>query len=356
MSPSRLLGAVTIIVAALVVAPRATAEAVPIFGHRYALSCQACHPTVPLLNDFGEKFEANGFRLPGVAEHVAFPVAVKTKLAYTSEPDPTGLPKATVDEIELLLGGSAGKRLSYFVEQYVVDGGRHGSLRDAWLRYDAGTFALRAGQFTLPLPVDPESFRPTERHYAVFDQTAGANPFNFFEAKAGVEAIAGANDGPQFHLAALQAHDKQSGLPSRGVDVMASAQAPVGPLMLSAYRYVGSRTLGPQPDAFWRQGYALGSEFGKLAWTGLLQTGGDSSADGAGRSVRSSGGFLETRWAYSPALQTIVRYDGTNDPSGLQRSTTVSLVRRTSSNSRLTLEDVLTTGKQTLNVTMMFAY
>ena len=38
----------------------------------------------------------------------------------------------------------------------------------------------------VPLPVDPESFRETAQHYAIFDRTIGENPFNFFESKIGV--------------------------------------------------------------------------------------------------------------------------------------------------------------------------
>src|SRR5438132_1630849 len=96
------------------------AEAIPVFAHRYGFTCQQCHSTVPQLNEFGERFRAAGFRLPGAASHGTVPLAVKVNLTYSSEPDPGHLPKALVDEIELLTGGSRGK-LSYFVESYVVD-------------------------------------------------------------------------------------------------------------------------------------------------------------------------------------------------------------------------------------------
>jgi len=78
------------------------ATAIPVFAHRYGFSCQQCHSTVPHLNDFGERFRAAGFRIPGAPEHGTLPIAVKVNLAYSSEPDPNGLPKALVDEVELL--------------------------------------------------------------------------------------------------------------------------------------------------------------------------------------------------------------------------------------------------------------
>src|SRR5712692_2841046 len=90
------------------------AEAIPVFAHRYGFSCQVCHSTVPQLNSFGQQFEANGFRLPSTPPRGTIPLAVKVNLAYSSDPDPSGLPKAQVDEIELLSGGHIGRDVSYF--------------------------------------------------------------------------------------------------------------------------------------------------------------------------------------------------------------------------------------------------
>ena len=39
------------------------AEAIPAFARRYRVSCSLCHNPVPALNDFGEQFAANGYRL-----------------------------------------------------------------------------------------------------------------------------------------------------------------------------------------------------------------------------------------------------------------------------------------------------
>jgi len=87
------------------------------------------------LYDFGQYFRRNGFRLP-TGRNAVFPVAVKVNLAYSSARDATGLPKAVVDEIELLSGGSIGRSASYFVEQYMIDAGRPGLPRDAWVQFN----------------------------------------------------------------------------------------------------------------------------------------------------------------------------------------------------------------------------
>ena len=342
----------------------APAAAIPVFAHRFGFRCQVCHTTIPTLNEVGRRFLSSGYRLPGVHERPDFPLAVKVNLAYSSAPDPSGLPKAIVDEIELLTGGHAGSSVSYFAETYVVDGGRPGAVRDLWVQYDTapGSLtrspfapALRIGQFTLPLPVDPETFRETENHYALYDQTVGANPFDFFDPHAGAQLTFGLAGTSSVSVLALPGHDKQSGIPSLGTDFMAYAEHALGPLELSAYRYQGARPIGLGRDAFWRQGYGLGAVAGKLGVVNVLQTGNDADA-GFGQPEFSSGGFSEWRYAFSSAWTLVARYDGTQAGGALLRSTTASLVRRLATNSRLTLEDVIAHGTHTLNAALLFAY
>ena len=112
---------------------------------------------------------ANGYRIPGVKPGPAFPVSAKANLLASSEnqgdgDNGAGLPKQIVDEIELFTAGGIGDRSAYLVEQYAVDGGQHGLLRDGWVidhlnPWDAKIpLQVQAGSFTLPLPVDPETF------------------------------------------------------------------------------------------------------------------------------------------------------------------------------------------------------
>jgi hypothetical protein len=338
------------------------AAALPIFTHEYGVPCQKCHTAIPSLNTFGRAFLDNGYHIPGAgAPAPVFPLAVKANLLYTSAPDP-GLPKAVVDEIELLAAGVVGSRGNYFVEQYAVDGGQHGNLREAWFN-ERLTPAIahvpvdvRVGQFTLPLPVDPESFRETYNDYAVFVQTVGANPFNFFDPKAGMSVHVGDYArGLNFEASALDGHDVQSGLPAGGVDLMQTAHDVFGPFDLSVYRYAGRRNLDPGSaptqafgdDRFTRTGFGL--RFGAGRWTSesVLQENTDSNADGLGRALHSSGGFTQLRYAITAKLFGLARYDGTADDRGLFRSTTALLGYRLSHNSRVTVEDVIAHGPQT---------
>lgn len=366
------LTAAVVAVAALQ-AQRSRAEAYPMFARRYGVSCQTCHSVVPRLNPFGERFKAAGYRWPtSGAAHPTLPLTVKSNLAYTSEPDPSGLPKGIVDELEVLSAGPVGRDLSYHLEQYLVDGGTPGKLRDAWVEFDGDPmrawisgaphgFALRAqvGQFTLPLPNDPETMRPTESHYAVFDQTVGANPFDLFNDAMGINLSLVA-EGAEIHLLALAGHDPQSGLPTDGTDRMATARLGSERLSLFGYRYEGARPLGPVPDEFRRTGWAVRSTMGKSRASALLQTGTDSSADGLGAAVASSGGFAQEEWAFSDRLIAVVRYDGVNaGDAGAARSTTISLVVRPYRRARFTIEDVIVHQPRTthtLNLGWLFAY
>ncbi|MFN2528632.1 MAG: hypothetical protein ABR584_07935 [Candidatus Baltobacteraceae bacterium] len=328
--------------------------ALPVFAHRYGLTCQACHSTVPRLNTFGEAFRASGFALPNARG--VFPAAIKVQLAYSSDPDPTGLPKGIVDEVELLSGGTAGKNTNFFIEQYVVDGGRPGLPREAWLQFTSAKAHLKIGQFELPLPVELESERETLAHYALYDQSVGANTFTFFDPRIGVDASFGNDDGLRAHFLALHAYDPQTTTPRSGIDLMGSVAKSFGPLEVQTYRYSGRRNFAVQ-DNFWRQGYVATLEREKFWLTGALQTGNDSSADAAGAAARSSGGFFQTGYRFTDAFAMVARYEGTADElSGLQRRFVLGAIARPRRNMRFTIEGVRAQSHTATNLGLLFAY
>lgn len=328
------------------------AAALPVFAHRYGLSCQACHTTVPHLNAFGQAFLKNGFKLSAPHSGV-IPIAVKVNLAYSSDAE-DGLPKAVVDEVELLTGGAIGTKFNYFLEQYAIDGGTPGLPRDAWLQYNSGESHIRAGQFTLPLPVDPETQRDTESHYLAFDQTVGDNRFAFFDPRAGIDAYIDRGD-LSAHLVAAQSSDRQSGNAPAGIDLMGALSKSSGPSTFYAYRYQGQRLLSGTRDAFYRQGFGAQYEFQKLTLTGVVQHGYDGDP-GSGSAAASSASFVEARYAFSDSLAAVARYDRAWDAiSGSQHQTVLSLVARPARNMRFTVEDQIT-HHHTLNLGWLFAY
>jgi hypothetical protein len=346
------------------------ASALQVFAHRYGFTCQQCHTIVPQLNSFGRYFQRHGFRLADA--RVAFPIAVKVQTVYSSNGSgnpASGLPKAIVDEVELLSAGSVGRNASYFFEQYAVDGGYAGRPRDMWLQFDrqtqpsdtlATTLHARIGEFTLPLPVDPETQRPTLQHYDIFDRSVGANAFTLFDPRLGTDlSVTNDRHGIEAHVVLAQAYDRASGIPSDGLDVMVTfAKTLSSDLTAYVYRYQGQRATAPQHDRFYRQGYTLDFQRGRLDTTALLQNGFDTSADAHGLGARSSGGFLQAGWRFNTAMSLYARYDDTYDPFTLrQTSGTLALVFRAARNVRMTIEGTRGPDKSNqLGLGLLFAY
>jgi hypothetical protein len=338
------------------------AQALPIFARRYGFSCQQCHTTVPTLNAFGRYFLRHGFRLPGAPSYGTAPLTVKVQDVYSSQgssEDEPALPKAIVDEVELLSAGSLGRNASYYLEQYAVDGGVPGRSRDMWidlahpLSADSLGPALhvRAGEFTLPLPVDPETERPTLAGYALFSQTVGSNPFTLFDPRVGLDNYyTDDRHGVEAHFVVAQDH---------GVDLMGTFSKTIGSDVTAfVYRYQGRRALGSIEDRFTRDAYALDYRRGRFESTGLVQQGYDTNADGFGLGARSSGGFVQTAWHFSDALSLYARYDDTYDPfSQRQTSSVLSFIMRPARNMRFTLEGSRQNDRTyQLSAGLLFAY
>jgi hypothetical protein len=361
------------LVLACLLVPR-PADAIPLFAHQYGVSCEKCHSVIPHLNEFGAAFLASGDRIPGVQPGPAFPLAAKGNFVASSErqgggPDGAGLPKEIVDEIEVFTAGAIGTRASYLVEQYVVDGGEPGLLRDAWVTDRVNPWQarvpvyLQAGSFTLPLPVDPETFRDTYQSYTVYTQTVGSNPFNFFDPKVGVRAGVGDSlKGPSAQLFAGPGHDRQSGLSTVGTDTMLVGQEATGLVTLTLYRYAGTRpVVGGANDSFDRVGYGVVfNQWGRFSSENVIQTGWDSNCGIANSGCASSGGFSQLRYSFNKQLFALGRYEGTNDPTtGFTRDGVLLLGYGPTENSRVTVEDVIASSPRTsntMNVQFTIAY
>jgi hypothetical protein len=344
--------------------PPTPAGAIPVFARQYGVTCRKCHSVIPRLNEFGAAFLDSGDRIPGVRPGATLPFSAKLNTIGSSEnqgsgPEGAGLPREIVDEVEAFVAGGIGGRASYFAEQYVVDGGLPGQTRDAWVTDRLNPWEARiplcaqAGSFSLPLPVDPETFRESYAGYTLFEQTAGSNPFNFFDPKIGVRVSAGnALRGTSVQLVAAQGHDRQSGLPATGTDLMALGQQTLGPLTLSLYRYTGTRPVANLPDRFERTG--LGVVFNDWKrWTSetVLQTGWDSNCGAAaGGGCASSGGFTQVRYAFNRRLFALGRYEGTSDSTGaFTRDGLLLAGYAPVENARVTIEDVIRHAPATTN-------
>lgn len=353
----------------------ARASALPIFAHRYGFTCQQCHTTVPHLNAFGTYFLKHGFRLPNGRGVV--PLAVKTELDYSSggggdQDEPGGsapLPKFIVNEIELLSAGSIGRNTSYYLEQYLVDGGEPGMPRDMWVNFDqylnasnptGSALHARLGEFTLPLLYDPETQRPTITGYSLYSQTVGINPFNLFQDGLGADfSFTNDRTGLEAHLSTVESYVPQSGIPKTGINLMGTVTGTFANyLTLQAYRYQGQTGVTPIEDRFWRQGFQALYARGNFQLGGAIQTGYDSSDDGYGLGVLSSGGFLQASWTFNGATALYARYDDVYDPFNLRQTDGVlDLVLRPRRNMRLNIEGKRAQdGTNQMAMQLLFAY
>ena len=333
----------------------AVSRATPEFSRRNLLSCNACHAVGSSLNDFGRAFKANGNRIPRLLPLGDVPLLVRGQSVYTSDPDPTGLPKWILDEVEALSSAPIGKNLSYGTEFYSLDGGRPGLTREAWLEYrtsdrQAIPFGIRAGLQILPLPLDPERFRESNQHYLAFDQTVGNNTFNFFDPHNAVRFEFGRDAGGiGASVLAVSGHDQQSPLPGDNLDQMVQVQDAHDHSLFTAYRYQGRRSTGGT-DTFWRDGFSAGYYVSRLWLDAAVQTGNDSNPLGTGAAVLSSGGYLQARYQVGRHAFAVVRYDSITDTvNGASRSFTAGGGFSFARSFRLEIENVTSHQPQTHN-------
>jgi len=358
------INGLTAALAFLFLASPEPAAAIPLFAHQYGVTCAKCHSVIPHLNEFGAAFLANGERFPGVAAGPAFPISMKANLVDSSAfqgegPGGAGLPKALVDEIELFTSGTIGSRANYFVEQYLVDGGQPGLLRDAWIDDRVTPWnaripvQLQAGQFTLPLPVDPETFRDSYQGYTPYEQRVGPNPFTFFDPKLGARVgVGNPLRGFSAQVFAGPGYDRQSGLASTGIDTDVYLQHVLGPVALTVFRYDGVRPVtASSNDHFTRMGYGLTyGQWSRFSSEAVFIQGTDSNCGPPYGGCVSSGGFEQLRYAFDRRFFAEARYEGTYDPvNGFARDGVVMLGYGPTEYSRVTVEDVISTSPQTSN-------
>lgn len=271
------------------------------------------------------------------------------------------MPKTIVDEVEAFTTGTIGSRANYLVEQYVVDGGEPGLLHDAWIQDRVNPWSARIpvqaqlGMFTLPLPVDPETFRETYQDYTPLTMTVGENPFFFKDPKIGLRAgIGDPQSGVHADLFAGPGDDRQSGLRKTGLDTETSVQYNAGELGVSVLRYTGLRPLsGGAFDRFTRVAYGLTyGQWTRFSSEAILVHGWDSNCASAGRTgCTSSGAFEQLRYAFNERCFAEARYEGTDDPgNGFTRDAVLLLGYGVAKNARLTIEDAIALARRTAQI------
>lgn len=104
--------------------------AIPLFARKYHVSCFRCHTVPPVLNDYGRRFQINGYQLPGTDESEPIWAQEPLSLSFVFYPSfvsahtvtTVGNTKTTSDNLsfepsglDLFTAGTIAKHLSYFL-------------------------------------------------------------------------------------------------------------------------------------------------------------------------------------------------------------------------------------------------
>ena len=101
-------------------------QGIPAFARKYGFMCAMCHTAWPGLNDFGEKFRANGYQIPGQedTEKTVFesypPFSIRTSAGFTNDAfmpslaEP-GISQWQVNGLDILAGGLIAENKGFFL-------------------------------------------------------------------------------------------------------------------------------------------------------------------------------------------------------------------------------------------------
>lgn len=162
-------------------------SSIPLFARKYNRSCYTCHTSPPMLNEFGRRFQSNGYQLPGTVEstpiwmsnQLPFAAMLQSKFEWTRE-DQNGQHLSSSFTFartgaDIFTAGTLGKHLSYFAA-VVVDpaegGGYEAAVEVAHVIYNnilpMSNMNLRFGSFRLDLPY-PVNLALSEAGYLVYE-------------------------------------------------------------------------------------------------------------------------------------------------------------------------------------------
>lgn len=198
--------AIALAAAALLALRPGPAGAVPVFARKYGLNCTNCHSGFPRLNDWGQRFRANGYRLPGreneertVLESPP-PFALRTSHGYTLErffggAEGTNTSGFRVHGLDVLSAGVIAPHVSYLMvyPPQLADSrevqGQEGTIEMASVVFsDLGSpwLNVRAGRFEPAYAAFSVKRHLTVTPYEIYDFSFPGGPM-FSETRAGIE-------------------------------------------------------------------------------------------------------------------------------------------------------------------------
>src|SRR5690606_29812570 len=187
-----------LLLAATLLLPPVTSEAMPVFARKYSISCNTCHSAFPRLNAFGEQFVANNLKLPNWKEAAtkdvgdpllalpeSVPLAIRAQAFVQSRhgtaidpSDGTTRANASTDIqspylIKLLSSAPLSDHITYYFYGILAEKGGNGEalIEDAWFRHDdvfgSGT-DMMLGQYQLSDLMCPRETRLTFQDFMAY--------------------------------------------------------------------------------------------------------------------------------------------------------------------------------------------
>ncbi|HET6401289.1 MAG TPA: hypothetical protein VFH95_07810 [Candidatus Kapabacteria bacterium] len=342
------------------------ANAVPVFARKYHTTCFTCHTTPPLLNDFGLRFQANGYELPGTIEKYAQAdqpsflmgvVAQPMFLYYQSKDNLGATPTVSSTsfsgvEVGLFTSASLGNHLSFYMGlpiDYFSGAQAQINVETANLIYtDAlndgtGSLNFRLGEFRFSIPYQHQVILanpdedPLLYTYDAFTNTQNggavtpANRLSFSDPNFGISAfgmIPGIAEGLRYDIG-------YSGGTNSDIDLK-QAHAIFGalnqtfyvnnaPLRIGAFYYGGSQLTsnfadtmgGVSPPQWTNNSSRVGLNLEiydpwtkRLDFYGQYLTGKDDNVDTAGTAYNMTGSFVGVNVIIAPEKFYVYgRYD-----------------------------------------------
>ncbi len=170
--------------------------AMPAFARKYNISCVACHAAFPRLNEFGEQFIRDNYRLSNWKDSTvktgddmlalpdSVPLALRTQ-AFVQSREASNIDIDTGDTltadtdfqspylIKLLSGAPLSDHISYYFYAILAEKGDNGAIivEDAWFSHDdifGSDISMMLGQFQVSDLMFPRETRMTFQDFMVY--------------------------------------------------------------------------------------------------------------------------------------------------------------------------------------------
>lgn len=331
--------------------------AIPAFARKYGFTCGMCHIVWPRLNDFGQKFRANGYQIPGqealekpIWQLAGPPLALRTMAGYTSDQfTPNGAEPETnqfqVNGLDVLAGGILGLNKGFFLAYLPqIEGGngmepQTGETEQANVIFThlAGTWLnVRVGRFEGAYVPFSQLRSITISPYEIYnftgspgvsaaDTTGSLNAFAIADTATGVQ-VSGWGRSPWHYYFGLVNGSRENGTndaPSdiylRGAYVIGQGFGQSTGQRIGATAYFGqARPVGGgDREGFSRLGFDANLNYSPYNAELQFVSGRDNGAFNVfapGTAYKFSGGFVQiNRFEMESAI--FARYDWVNTPS-----------------------------------------